>query len=213
MAKDPAFLFYYQDYSFGTRRMNFKQKGAYIDLLCEQADIYQLTIETIQEILGKDYEELWPALLQKFIMQNDKTFYNKKLRTVIKKRKEYSASRCANRTKSKIKGKKHMLSHDEHMENENEIENKDINKKEIKDKKIKHRYGEYKHVLLTDEEKDKLKSKFGTTGALQKVKNMDEAIELKGYKYKSHYLAILKWSKNEKEESNLDIHGNELPAL
>ena len=28
---------------------------------------------------------------------------------------------------------------------------------------------------------------------------MDEGVELKGYKYKSHYLAIIKWSQNEKK--------------
>lgn len=62
----------------------------------------------------------------------------------------------------------------------------------------KHRYGEYKNVLLSDEEKQKLKDKFGEKKAFALVVNMDEAVEMKGYKYKSHYLAILKWERNNK---------------
>jgi len=59
----------------------------------------------------------------------------------------------------------------------------------------KKKYGEFKNVLLTDDEKEKLIAKFGTKGAKHWVKTLDEGIEMKGYKYKSHYLAILKWSK------------------
>ena len=31
------------------------------------------------------------------------------------------------------------------------------------------------------------------------IKELDEGIERKGYKYKSHYLAILKWDEKEKQ--------------
>lgn len=64
-------------------------------------------------------------------------------------------------------------------------------------KKEKHKYGEYKNVLLTDEEYSKLIDKFGENKAQEKIKNMDESIEMKGYKYKSHYLAILNWDKRD----------------
>ena len=56
---------------------------------------------------------------------------------------------------------------------------------------IKHKYGEYKHVLLKDSELKKLKEQYCNWQDL--IKCLDEAIELKGYKYKSHYLAIKKW--------------------
>ena len=75
-------------------------------------------------------------------------------------------------------------------------------KKELKLKKDnkskKHKYGEYKHVLLTDEEYEKLKDKVDNRE--EWIKKLDEGIELKGYKYKNHYLAILKWYKSEKEK-------------
>ena len=55
----------------------------------------------------------------------------------------------------------------------------------------KHKYGEYKHVLLKDEELQALKESYPNWEAL--IKHLDEYIEMKGYKAKSHYLAIKKW--------------------
>ena len=66
-------------------------------------------------------------------------------------------------------------------------------------KNKKKKYGEYQHVLLTDSEYEKLKEKFPKSYE-DKIREMDEAIELKGYKYKSHYLAILKWAKEDKQD-------------
>lgn len=68
-------------------------------------------------------------------------------------------------------------------------------------KNKKKKYGEYQHVLLTDSEYEKLKEKFPKSYE-DKIREMDEAIELKGYKYKSHYLAILKWAKEDKQETD-----------
>lgn len=62
-----------------------------------------------------------------------------------------------------------------------------------KEKPKKHKHGEYKNVLLSDEELDKLKNEYGDKKTEQAIKYLDEAIEMKGYKYKSHYLALKKW--------------------
>ena len=62
-------------------------------------------------------------------------------------------------------------------------------------KKKKHKYGDYENVLLTDEELDKLKSMFPDWE--QRIQSFSEGIAMKDYKYKSHYLAIIKWAKNE----------------
>ena len=56
---------------------------------------------------------------------------------------------------------------------------------------IKHKYGEYKHVLLTDKEYEKLKKDYVNYEEL--IKYLDEYIEMKGYKAKNHNLAIRKW--------------------
>ncbi len=55
----------------------------------------------------------------------------------------------------------------------------------------KHKYGEYKNVLLKDEELQTLKENYQNWEEL--IKYLDEYIEMKGYKAKSHYLCIKKW--------------------
>ena len=55
----------------------------------------------------------------------------------------------------------------------------------------KHKYGEYGNVLLKDEELQKLKEEYENWEEL--IKYLDEYIEMKGYKAKSHYLCIKKW--------------------
>ena len=63
----------------------------------------------------------------------------------------------------------------------------------------KHKYGEHKNVLLTDEEYSKLQEKFPTDYE-DKINTLSEGLALKGYKYKSHYLAVLKWAKNDESK-------------
>ena len=67
-------------------------------------------------------------------------------------------------------------------------------------KPIKHKYGEHKNVLLTDEEYKKLQEKFPTDYE-EKINTLSEGLALKGYKYKSHYLAVLKWAKNDESKA------------
>ena len=59
----------------------------------------------------------------------------------------------------------------------------------------KHKYGEYQNVLLLDTDIEKLKAKF--TDWQERIEQMSKGIELKGYKYKNHYLAILKWAEKD----------------
>lgn len=72
------------------------------------------------------------------------------------------------------------------------------NKIKTKEKEVKHKHGEYSHVLLTDEEYSKLKAELPDYGKW--IKELDEGMELKDYKYKSHYMAILKWKKREDDK-------------
>ena len=67
----------------------------------------------------------------------------------------------------------------------------DIDKDIDKDKK--HKYGEYRHVLLTDKEKNKLLSELGEYKFNLVIKRLDEYIEETGKKYKNHNLTIRRW--------------------
>lgn len=71
-------------------------------------------------------------------------------------------------------------------------------KENIKEKK--HKYGEYKNVLLTDKELQLLKSNYDNVDEL--ITYLDEYIEMKGYKAKSHYLCIRKWVTKAVKQNN-----------
>ncbi len=57
----------------------------------------------------------------------------------------------------------------------------------------KKKYGEYKHVLLTAAEYEKLTAEYGEDIRDKAIKYLDEYIAEKAYKSKSHYLAIKRW--------------------
>lgn len=85
--------------------------------------------------------------------------------------------------------------------NKDKDRDRDRVKDKDKEKDIKHKYGTYQHVLLTDEQYEKLKQDFPTKYE-KLINDLDEGIELKGYSYKNHYLAIRKWEARDKERSN-----------
>lgn len=60
-------------------------------------------------------------------------------------------------------------------------------------KPAKHKYGEYQHVLLTDDEREKLADEYGEETLTKCIRKLDEYIEETGKKYKSHYLTIRRW--------------------
>lgn len=63
-----------------------------------------------------------------------------------------------------------------------------------KSKPVKHKHGEFQHVLLTDNEFEKLAELFGVELRDKAIIFLDEYIEDKGYKSKSHYMAIRRWT-------------------
>lgn len=60
-------------------------------------------------------------------------------------------------------------------------------------KEVKHSHGEYAHVKLKDSELESLNHEYGEVMTKAAITFLDEYIEMKGYKAKSHYLAIRKW--------------------
>ena len=62
----------------------------------------------------------------------------------------------------------------------------------------RHKHGQYSHILLTDEQYDRLKSEYPAID--ETIKKMDEWIQLKGKPYKDYNLALRKWLKDEPED-------------
>ena len=73
--------------------------------------------------------------------------------------------------------------------------NKTSKKKTIKEPR--HKYGEFKNVLLSDKDLEKLKAEYGEELVEKYIKKMDEWIELNGRRYKNYYLALRQWMNKE----------------
>ena len=73
--------------------------------------------------------------------------------------------------------------------------NKTFKKKATKE--VRHKYGEFKNVLLSDKDLEKLKAEYGEELVEKYIKKMDEWIELNGRRYKNYYLALRQWMNKE----------------
>lgn len=129
MAKDPAFLFYTNDFQSGTLFFTDEQVGKYIRLLMAQHQHGHLTEKQVLFICKSHDEDI----LNKFTKDKSGLYFNSKLDEVIEARSKFSESRRNNRlgkTKPQnkpVKKNNTSLTYDIHMENENENENIDIN--------------------------------------------------------------------------------------
>ncbi|HUX57112.1 MAG TPA: hypothetical protein VMV77_09065 [Bacteroidales bacterium] len=121
MSKDPAFLFYPNDYIGGTMGMTFEEKGAYIELLMTQFNRGHMSGQVIGQVVG----QIWVKIQDKFKIDDKGLYYNERLEIEINKRKAFVQSRFNNLTGVNQYTKKegHKGGHmSDHMENENRNE-------------------------------------------------------------------------------------------
>jgi len=77
-------------------------------------------------------------------------------------------------------------------------------------KKERHKYGEYKNVLLTDEELEKLQHDFADWQ--DRIERLSEYIASTGKSYKSHYATIRSWANRDKKTAaQRQYRGQQLP--
>lgn len=161
MSKDPAFLFYPNDYLGGTMGFSLEQHGAYLLLLIYQFNNGEFSIDKACSIVGV---QIFESIRHKF-QEKGGCLCNARLMQEIDKRKSFSDSRRENANKRWNKRLNNMQVHSMcnatalHMGNENENENENriedsigINeKKEVKEKRKdwKNHYWTYlKTVIL-----------------------------------------------------------------
>jgi Asp-tRNA(Asn)/Glu-tRNA(Gln) amidotransferase C subunit len=65
-------------------------------------------------------------------------------------------------------------------------------------KPVKHKYGEYKNVLLTDDELQKLKTEYSDYE--ERIERLSAYVASTGKKYKSHYATIRNWARKDAEK-------------
>lgn len=151
---------------------------------------------------GSELPEMDDAVAMAFdFIREDLDENRAKYEEICRKRKEAGSRKPsqeqANDSKSKqmlpnapAESKSLQNGYDNDNEYDYEYEN-DINISPSKPKK--HKHGQYKHVLLTDIEHEKLINEFGDGKTASAIQFLDEYIEEKSYKSKSHYMAMRRW--------------------
>lgn len=92
MAKDPAFLFYSNDFISGVSDLTMEERGQYITLLCIQHQKGHLNDKTIRLMVGSVSVDV----LRKFEVDKHGCYYNKRLETEAEKRNKFALSRIEN---------------------------------------------------------------------------------------------------------------------
>lgn len=86
------------------------------------------------------------------------------------------------------------------LSNNKLLDNKDISP--TKDKKVvKHKYGSFQNVLLTDSEIEQLNSRFNNRQ--EKIEDLSYYLATHNVSYKSHYAAILSWDRSDKKKNTV----------
>ena len=119
------------------------------------------------------------------------------------------------KNKSAENADKSAINADKSAENQqSKVKESKVNKNKVNsvtpDKPAKHKYGKYKNVLLSDEEVEKLKSKLPNFE--KNLETFSQRLEMKNYKYKSHYLAMLNWFKDEQQQKTTSYELNNIKA-
>lgn len=180
MAKDPAFLFYPNDYIGGTMGMTFEEKGAYMELLMMQFNRGHMT----EHMIGQTIGQLWDTIKVKFAQDPEGLWYNKRLEEEQIKRKKFTESRRNNvsganqHTKKKDNSKGHKRGHmSNHMENEDVNENDNIKLELPFDSETFKTWWGYWKEYRSKEHRFKYKSIVSEQAALKKLSELSNGSE------------------------------------
>lgn len=82
------------------------------------------------------------------------------------------------------------------------IKEKERDKEKESTPSPKHKHGEYKNVLLTDEELAKIKAEYPTDYE-DRIDNLSSYLASKNVSYKSHYAVIRRWAREDKKKAEV----------
>lgn len=138
MAKDPAVLWYWNDWQGGTMTLTRHQKGCYMDLLSAQFNSGPLSLDQVKTVLGND-QASWTVLRSKFKKEvnseGTEVFFNERMESEKQKRRAFSEKQSENGKKG---GRKKSLANptlnpdQSHYEDEDEVKNPVFEKVSLK---------------------------------------------------------------------------------
>ena len=174
-------FYLYTDYKKHLSLLSLEQKGQLMDAIFAHAE-------------GEDVELTGVVEMAFSFIAAQMDRDNENYELICEKRRESGAKgglAKASKAKQKLaKASKSSKSKDIDIDIDIDID-KDIDKEKVKE--VKTAYGEYAHVKLTKTEYQKMISDFGQDKTDKAIKFFDEYIEDKGYKSKSHNLAMRRW--------------------
>ena len=228
MAKDPAFLFYSQDWIVGCQTLSMEERGKYITLIANMHQQGRLDEETIRLLVGS----VSVRLKSKFRIDEEGFYYNERLEEEVLKRSKFTESRRNNgvlggRPPSKKitdrfpVAKPNGKPTQNHTENENNVLSNPIvlssnTVKRETEKKIEPTTQLQKFIAqklpnvsklaaqLTEQESNRLIAKYSKDLILEVLQAMENKKDL-SKKYTSVNLTIQSWIKIRKSKEN----GNE----
>lgn len=118
--KDPAFLFYSSDFLVGVSDLTFEERGQYITLLCLHHQKGRLSKKAVAIAVGTATADV----LDKFEMDENGLYYNKRLEYESEKRKAHSEKQRKRAVDGWATRRSHGNATALPLENENEIDNK-----------------------------------------------------------------------------------------
>ena len=86
----------------------------------------------------------------------------------------------------------------------------DKNREEENRKDIRHKHGEYGHVMLTDKQYQKLVEDYGEDETKQAIRKVDEYCQQYGKSYKDYNLTLRKWGFDGIKTQNTSRRSNDL---
>jgi uncharacterized protein YdaU (DUF1376 family) len=212
MSKAPAFQFYASDFVADTMEWTPLEVGIYMRLLCFEWINESLPPqpERLARLAGcsdEEFEKAWPLIKPKFYVNGEGRMYNKRLEETRQKLEHFKALQSEKGRRSaelrqpepnrsstepptgrEPEGQPKLNSSSSISSSFSSSSSK-FKKSAARAKKTK--CGEYGNVLLTEAEKEVLKTEH--PDYLEAIEFLSRAKEMKGYRYKSDFLALKKW--------------------
>uniref|UniRef100_A0A6H1ZHD1 DUF1376 domain-containing protein n=1 Tax=viral metagenome TaxID=1070528 RepID=A0A6H1ZHD1_9ZZZZ len=213
MSKNPAFLFYPNDWNRDMEEYPLEIQGAWIVLLCklwwsETRGEATKSLSEWARIL-REKNKKTKEILEFFQKKNisniiflDNQSSNQNITIISRRMVKDNRISELRRQVGKLGGNPGLLKIKENSENlVNQTNNQNnqspvpvpitVTNKEIN----KEKYGEFENVFLSDDEIKKLEEKHGEHGKTDRIEKLSSYIASKGKKYKSHYATILTWDR------------------
>lgn len=139
---------------------------------------------------------------------DDQTIYMTETTKMLGYTTQWALDKAKYRDKKALEEPKKQLEDNGKTKEDNVLQEEEIEKEldiEIykkKDTKEKHAHGEFNNVKLTEEEFKKLEERYPNYFN-EYIETLDNYIEQKGKRYKSHYATLLNWIKRDIKEGKL----------